>query len=501
MAAEAKYLAFDLGAESGRGVVGFFDGERVRLEDAHRFPNGPVRVGETLYWDALRLFAELKHGLGQAVARHGDDFAGIGIDTWGVDFGLLGRDDRLLGNPRHYRDHGNDGMMEAAFALIPRETIFDRTGIQFMQINTLFQLLALKRMNSPLLDVAQTLLMVPDLLNFWFTGVKSSELSIASTTQFYDPRTRAWATELLHNLGLPTHILTDIIEPGTTVGYLRADIAAEAGCRPLPVHAPAEHDTGSAIVAVPATSEDYAYISSGTWSLMGIESPEPRISEATRSANFTNEGGACGTTRLLKNIMGLWLVQSCRRVWARQGKEYAYSELAERAAAAPGFAAIIEPDDPAFLSPEDMTSAIADFCRKTGQTPPEDVGAMVRCCLESLALKYRWVLEQLETFRGGKRIETIHIVGGGTQNHLLCQLAADATGRTVVAGPVEATAIGNILMQAMARGHIGSLQQAREVVRRSFELDTYVPAGSRSDWDEAYTRYLALRTRGDDDAA
>lgn len=494
MAAEAKFLAFDLGAESGRGLVGFFDGERLRLEDVHRFPTGGTRVLDALHWDALRLFDELKRGLSKAVAAHGREFEALGVDTWGVDFGLLGRDDSLLGNPRHYRDHGNDGMMEAAFAVVPRDRIFARTGIQFMQFNSLFQLLALKQHGSPLLDVAQTLLMMPDLFHFWFTGVKSTEFSIATTTQFYDPQGRAWATDLLAELGLPTHLLTDIVPTATPIGTLRADIAEQAGCGPIPVVAPAEHDTGSAVVAVPAATPDYAYISSGTWSLMGIETAEPRISAQTLAANFTNEGGAAGTIRLLKNIMGLWLVQECRRSWARHGQEYSYAELTERAAEAPPFIALIEPDATPFLAPDDMLSAIYDFCEQTGQPRPTNVGATARCCLESLALKYRWALERLEAFRG-QRIETIHIVGGGTQNRLLCQLAADATRRAVIAGPVEATAIGNVLMQAMGRGHLASLSEAREVVRRSFDLVTYTPSGNADAWEAAYTRFLALRAR------
>jgi rhamnulokinase len=475
-------------------VVGFFDGERLRLEDAHRFSSRSVRLLDTLCWDVLGLFHELKQGLGMAVAAHGPDFAGIGIDTWGVDFGLLGRGDVLLGNPRHYRDHGNDGMLDIAFGIVPREQIFDRTGIQFMQLNTLYQLLALKRMQSPLLENAETLLMMPDLLNFWFTGVKTTEFSIASTSQMVDPRTRTWVKDLIERFGLPTHLLTEIVPTSATIGPLRADIASEAGCGPIPLLAPGEHDTASAVVAVPASTPDYAYISSGTWSLMGIETTEPRISEETRAYNFTNEGGACGTIRLLKNIMGLWLVQECRRAEARRGKEYTYSRLAEMAAEAEPFVSLIEPDAPEFLAPADMLAAIRDFCRKTEQPTPDGMGATVRCCLESLALKYRWALERLEAFRG-RRIDVIHIVGGGTQNRLLCQLAADATGRTVIAGPVEATATGNVLMQALGRGHIGSLEQAREVVRRSFPLETYLPTASRDRWEAAYTRFLALRER------
>lgn len=492
MAAEAKFLAFDLGAESGRGVVGFFDGEKLRLEDAHRFTNHPIRLINTLHWDTLRLFGKLKRSLSMAVAAHGNDFAAIGVDTWGVDFGLLGRGDVLLGNPRHYRDHGNDGMLEAAFEIVPKDRIFARTGIQFMQINTLYQLLALKKSQSPLLEKAETLLMMPDLLNFWFTGVKTTEFSIASTSQMVDPQTRRWASDLLEDFSIPDHLLTEIIPPGTRIGTVRADIGADCGCGAIPVIAPGEHDTASAIVAVPASSSDYAYISSGTWSLMGIETLEPRISSETQAANFTNEGGACGTIRLLKNIMGLWLVQECRRAWAREGNDYSYSALTQMAAEAKPFVSLIEPDALPFLAPANMAHEIQQFCVNTRQPMPVDVGATIRCCLESLALKYRWTLERLEEFRG-RRIDTIHIVGGGTQNHLLCQLAADATNRTVIAGPVEATAIGNVLMQAMGCGHIGSLEQAREVVRRSFDLETYLPCANRDAWDAAYTRFLTLR--------
>jgi rhamnulokinase len=490
--AEKRYLAFDLGAESGRGIMGLFDGEYLRLEEVNRFPNGSVRLLETLHWDVLRLFAELKRGLAQAVSTHGKEIASLGIDTWGVDFGLLGRGDVLLGNPRHYRDHANDGIMEIAFERVPRADLFARTGIQFMQFNTLFQLLALQRMNSPLLENAQSLLMMPDLLNFFFTGVKATEYSIASTTQMIDPYQREWDRELLTQFNLPTHILTPLLETGATVGNLRADIAEEAGCGALKVIAPAEHDTGSAIVSVPATTTNYAYISSGTWSLMGIETKEPRISPATATANVTNEGGAFQTVRLLKNIMGLWLVQECRRAWARRGTEYTYANLTEQAALANPFTALIEPDAAPFLSPTDMVTEIARFCEQTGQTAPQSVGETVRVCLESLALKYRWVLERMEEFQGAP-LEVIHIVGGGTQNRLLCQLAADATRRTVIAGPVEATAIGNLLMQAYGCGDIGSLEQAREVVRRSFDLITYTPQGDAARWEESYAKYLHLR--------
>ncbi len=492
--AETKYLALDLGAESGRGVVGLFDGDILRLKDVHRFATGGTQILDTLHWDALRLFEELKRSLGMAVAAHGKDFSGIGICTWGVDFGLIGRGDVLLGNPRHYRDHHNDGMLEAAFGIVAADEIFDRTGIQFMQINTLYQLLALKRDNSPLLEAAQSLLMMPDLFNFWFTGVKTTEFTIASTSQMVDPRDRAWAHDLLGKLGLPTHILGEIVVPGTTIGTVRTDIAAELGFGSIPVIAPGEHDTASAVAAVPASTPNYAYISSGTWSLVGIEIAHPLITLETRAANFTNEGGVCNTIRLLKNVMGLWLVQECRRAFAKQGQDYSYAELTVLASTASPFGAQIEPDDTTFLAPANMPQAIHEFCTRTGQTPPGTVGEIIRCCLDSLALKYRWVISRLETFRG-KPIDTIHIVGGGTQNKLLCQLASDATRRTVIAGPIEATAIGNILMQAIGSGRIGSLAQAREMVRRSFPLDVYEPSSDWERWDAAYDRFEQIRDR------
>ena len=488
--ATANYLALDLGAESGRGVVGSFDGQRLTMEEVHRFGNAPVRVGDTLYWDSLRLFSELQTAL-KAAGQRGA-LSSLGIDAWGVDFGLLGRNDELLGNPRHYRDHGNDGIMEEAFAIVPRSEIYDRTGIQFIQFNTIFQLLALQRQNSPVLENARTLLHTPDLLNFWFTGEKRSEFSIASTGAMIDPRTHTWTIELMDRFGLPTNLLADIIEPGETIGRVRSHIAAETGCGRVPVIAPAEHDTGSAIVAVPAETGDYAYLSSGTWSLIGIEISEPVINAETLAANFTNEGGAKNTIRLLKNVMGLWLVQECRRTWAKQGKTYDYAELARLASDAPAFACLIDPDAPEFFAPDSMPDAIRDFCLRTGQNPPDSVGAFVRCCLESLALKYRWCLEKLEGFRG-KPIDVLHVVGGGTQNELLCQFAADAIQRTVIAGPVEATAIGNILMQMMGTGAISDLEQARAIVRLSFAPKIYQPLENAAQWAEIYQgRFLPL---------
>lgn len=493
MSQTANYLAFDLGAESGRAIIGKFDGERLQLDVIHRFANGPVPVLGSLYWDVLRLFAEMRQGLALAGRQTGGALDGIGLDTWGVDFALLGRDDGLLANPRHYRDPRTDGMMPAAFERAPRDEIFAATGIQFMQINSLYQLLAMKLRGDPALDAAAALLMIPDLFNFWFTGVKACEFSDATTTQFYDPRLRDWARPLLSKLGLPTGMLQPIVQPGAVLGALRGEIAEWAGIGAALVIAPACHDTGSAVAAVPADGHDFAYISSGTWSLMGIEVREPVITPDSLAFNFTNEGGVCNTFRLLKNIMGLWLVQECRRTWAQEGEELSYADLTTLAAQAPAFGPLVEPDCHDFLHPGDMPSRIRAFCARTGQRVPETKGEIVRCALESLALKYRWVLEKLEIMRGSK-LEAIHIVGGGSQNGLLCQLAADATQRPVLAGPVEATAMGNVLMQAIARGQIGSLAEGRQVVRRSCEVAAYEPRAVAG-WDDAYARFLAIHAQ------
>lgn len=490
MAQTRNYLAFDLGAESGRAVLGRLDGRTLRIETLHRFGNGPVRIGKHLYWDVLRLWTELKAGLAAYRAAHGVDLAGLGLDTWGVDFGLLDAHDELLGNPHHYRDVRTEGMLEAAFARVSREDIFAATGIQFMEINTLYQLLALRLQGSPMLDVAKTFLMIPDLLNYWLTGVRVSEFSIATTTQFYDPRAHDWARGLLERLDLPTDILPPIVQPGEQLGTLLPEIGAEVGLGAVPVIAPACHDTGSAVAAVPATGDSFAYLSSGTWSLMGVETREPVIDAQSLALNFTNEGGVCGTIRLLKNIMGLWLVQECRRTWAVQGRELSYDEITQLAAAAPPFGPLVDPDHHDFLRPADMPRRIVEYCQRTGQRVPQSDGEIARCALESLALKYRWTLERLEQLQG-RRLEVIHVVGGGSQNRLLCQLTADATQRVVVAGPVEATATGNVLMQAIAGGELNSLAEARQVVRQSFDLVTYEP-GSASGWDEAYARLLTL---------
>jgi len=484
------YLAVDLGAESGRVVAGHFDGERIGLEEVHRFPNGPVSVRGTLQWDILRLWSDVKVGLGKAAQEYGRRIAGIGLDTWGVDFGLLDANDELLGNPYHYRDSRTDGMMEVAFQKVPRAEVFEQTGIQFMQLNSLFQLVAMVEARSPQLEVARRFLNVPDLLNFWLTGRKANEFSIATTSQCYDPRTGQWATALLERLGIPTGMFGQIVPPGTVLGCLLPDLAAELGGLQTSVIAPATHDTGSAVAAVPMDPENAIYLSSGTWSLMGVEVRQPVINEAMLAYNLTNEGGVGGTFRLLKNIMGLWLVQECRREWLRHGQDHDYSEMVEMAAAAPAFGSLVYPGDDGFLHPGDMPAQIQAFCRATGQRVPESKGEILRCALESLALEYRWVAERLDELTG-KRLGTIHIIGGGSKNELLDQFAADATGRTVVAGPVEATALGNVLVQAIALGDIGSIVSGREVVRRSFDLKIFEPHDSGA-WGEAYERYLRI---------
>jgi rhamnulokinase len=408
-----------------------------------------------------------------------------------VDFGLLAADDALIGNPYHYRDSRTDGMMEEAFQIVPRTEIYEQTGIQFMQLNSLYQLLAMARTDAPALASAKTFLNMPDLFNFWLSGRKASEFTIVTTSQCYDPRTGDWARGLLDKLGIPTHIFGEIVPPGTVLAPLRASVAEEMGSERIPVVASAAHDTASAVAAVPTTGGDYIYISSGTWSLMGIEAREPIINQQSMAHNFTNEGGVNGIFRFLKNIMGLWLVQECRRDWARAGEAYSYDELTQMAAQAPAFGPLVSLSDSRFLARGDMPNRIQAFCRETSQAVPETKGEIIRCALESLALEYRWVAERLDEMVG-RRLPTVHIFGGGSQNKLLNQFAADATNRTVVTGPVEATAIGNILVQALALGHIATLAQGRALVRRSFKVETYEPAGTTA-WDEAYERYLRFK--------
>ncbi|MEN6372530.1 MAG: rhamnulokinase family protein [Armatimonadota bacterium] len=489
MGSKANFLALDLGAESGRGIIGSISDDKLELDVLHRFPNGPSRIRGSIYWDVLRLFDHMKYALSQSV-KSGIDLSGIGIDTWGVDYALLGKSDVLLGNPYHYRDSRTNGMMEEVFKHISAEEIFETTGLQFMQFNTLYQLYAMSLEKSPLLELAEVILPIPNLFSFWFSGVKAAEFTHVSTSQCYDPRKKTWAFELMKKLGLPTNILPEIISPGTVLGPVLPDVAEETGAEDVPVIATASHDTASAVVAAPISGQNCAYISSGTWSLMGIETSEPIINENARMHNFTNEGGVEGTFRFLTNIMGLWLVQESRRTWAKEGEEFSYEGITRIAAAAEPFKSIIDTKDPSFLAPGDMPERICRFCASTGQRIPETKGEIARTALESLSLSYRQTIEALEELTG-RSIDTINIVGGGCQNKLLCQFAADATGRKVVVGPIEATAAGNVLVQAMAVGLIGSLEEARQVIRNSFILEEFVPQ-DRTGWDEAYERFLTV---------
>jgi len=491
MTQTTNFLALDLGASSGRAVVGRFDGERLRLQEVHRFANGPVRVLDSLYWDALGIFREIKQGLAKGAQACGAEIASLGLDTWGVDYGLLDARDELLGNPYHYRDSRTDGMLQEAFRRVPREEIFEHTGIQFLQLNSLYQLLAMAVAGSPQLEIAQTFLNLPDLFNFWLTGRKVSEFTIATTSQCYDPRAGDWAWPLLEKVELPTHIFGEVVSPGTLLGPLHPALAEETSAGPVPVVASAGHDTGAAVAAVPASSHDHVYISSGTWSVLGVEIDAPLVTPQALAYNFTNEGGVENTIRLMKNIMGLWIVQECRRQWLQEGDELSWDELTLLASQAEAFGSLVNPDDPRFLPPGDMPAKIRRFCAETGQPMPQGKGAIVRCVLESLALTYRRVLEQLEAVLG-RQHPSIHIIGGGSQNRLLNQLTADATARPVVAGPAEATSIGNILVQALALGHVASLEEGRELVLRSFPVTTHEPGSERAIWDEAYARYREL---------
>ncbi len=483
-------LAFDFGGESGRAVIGAFDGSTLKLHEVHRFPNKPVRIGAHLHWNVLSLFDEIYTGIRKAVQDY--HVASLGVDTWGVDFALLDGTGELINNPYHYRDSHTDTMMAEAFNSVPRAEIFDYTGTQFMQINTLYQVLAMQRAHAPALKQANTLLMMPDLFHYWLTGVKASEFTNATTTQFYNPRTQDWARELLDKLHIPHHFLAPIVHPGTVLGPLTQQAQLNlnvAGLDNIQVITPATHDTGSAVAAVPASQPRYAYISSGTWSLMGIESIEPIINPQAQAFNVTNEGGV-GSFRVLKNIMGLWLIQACRRSWTADGSDLPYSSLMDMARQAAPLQAFVDPDDQSFLHPDNMPGAIREYCQRTGQHVPEDRAAITRCALESLALKYRYTLDQLETLTG-QPVEVIHVLGGGSQNTLLCQFTADACHRPVLAGPVEATAIGNLLVQLIAQKEFASLAEARAVCAHSFPLSTYTPQDIGA-WQDAYGRFERL---------
>lgn len=478
---EKIYLAVDLGAESGRVMAGIWNGKTLRLEEVNRFPNGGVHLGETFRWDVMRLWAEIQNGLALAGKKYGQQIVSVGADTWGVDFVLLNKQDEILGQPYHYRDARTRGALERTFRKVPRAEIFAQTGLQFMELNSLYQLLAWKQNSPALLDAADTLLFMPDFLHWAMCGAKRAEFTIASTSQFVHPLKRNWALPLLKKLGLPTHFLPKIVPPGATLGKFRKSLADRTGLAGVKVVAPPSHDTASAVAGVPTANTgkaNWAYISSGTWSLMGVEVKKAALSPRALALNMTNEGGIDGTYRLLKNIMGLWLVQQCKRSFDAAGKKYTYAELAALAAQAKPFRSRLDLNDPRFNNPPDMPKAMQDFCRETKQTAPKTAGELVRCAYESLAFKYRETLQSLEELTG-EIIEEIHIVGGGSQSRLLNQLTADACGRPVVTGPVEATAMGNLLTQVRADGELGSLAEMRAVVRRSSQVERFEPQKPR----------------------
>jgi rhamnulokinase len=484
--ARSVALAVDLGASGGRVVSGAFDGRLLELEEIHRFENGPVSLGGELVWDLVRLWQQVVDGLRAAAARHGRSVSSIGVDTWGVDFSFLTADDALLANPVCYRDARTRGMLAAAEAIVPRDAIFAATGLQFMEINSLYQLLALKRRHPSMLAAADRLLMIPDLCHWLLSGQRSNERTNATTTQCFDPRRRDWSFELLDRFGLPRHVFGPLIDPGADLGPLRSDVAAETGLSGVKVIVPGTHDTASAVAAVPALEPpsgrpDWCYVSLGTWALVGAETDRPLVTPECLSRNFTNEGGVGGTNRLLKNVCGLWLVQQCRLHWQRAGQTWNWDQLTALAAESAPLVTIIDPDHPALVAPSDMPEAIRSLARAAGQPVPETTGAVIRAALESVAAAIRRTLAELDGLLG-RRVGRVHVVGGGVQNRLLCQMVADATNRPVVAGPVEATAIGNLLVQHVARDGMVDLRTVRSVVRDSFELAHYEPRDAAR-WD------------------
>ncbi|MDZ7269558.1 MAG: rhamnulokinase [candidate division KSB1 bacterium] len=485
-----KYLAFDLGAESGRAILGTLRRDRISLTEIHRFTNSPVMQDGHLRWQADRLLGELQQGLARAAQQGHRDLAALGIDTWGVDFGLLDRHDRLLENPVAYRDARTNGMVARAFELMPAAELYARTGIQIMPINTLYQLLSLVETKAPVLAAAERLLFMPDLFNFLLTGSKAAEYSIASTSQLLDATTKTWAPEIFARLNLPLRLMPPVIRPGTKLGKLLPAFAGATGLHQAEVIACGGHDTACAVAAIPAAVHNWAYISSGTWSLVGVERAQPLLDERGRRFNFTNEGGLNNRIRLLRNTMGLWLLQRCRKDWAAAGERHDYAELVALAARAPAFRSLIDPDAPVFINPDNMPQAIADFCRQTQQAPPEDKGGFVRTILESLAFRYRFIIERLNAV-SAEPVAVIHLVGGGSQNELLNQFTADATGLPVLAGPVETTALGNVISQAIACGEIAHFDEGRTLVRNSFPLKEYWPRETER-WSEVYHKIEPL---------
>ena len=483
-----RVLAFDFGASSGRAIIGTLDNGRITLNEVHRFSNDPVTVNGTFYWDVLRLFHEIKQGL--LKAKQAGGFDSIGIDTWGVDFGLLDKDGVLLENPVHYRDKRNIGMVEKAAKYIGKDEMYKLTGIQFMDFNTAFQLLSIKENRPELLARAESLLFMPDLFAYFLTGNKVSEYSIATTSQLVDINTRDWSKKMLEKLGLPEKIFNRIVPSGSVTGYLSDEICEELGLEKVPVIAVCGHDTQSAVTAVPSEKEDFAFISSGTWSLFGTETKQPIVNDLSYSFNVTNEGGFGYSTAFLKNICGLWLIQESRRQWIREGKEYSYAELEKAALREKPFARFIDPDAPEFAVPGNLPARITEYCRRTGQSVPENEGQTVRCIYESLALRYRAVLEGIEKCTG-KNYDSLNVVGGGTKDTLLCKMTADACNITVYAGPIEATVMGNVAVQLISGGDIADVVEARRIIASSGQLKCYSPENTAA-WDKAYEKFKSV---------
>jgi rhamnulokinase len=488
MANVKRVLAFDFGASSGRAMIGAFDGEKIELTEIHRFSNDPVIVGDTMYWDTLRLFHEIKQGI--LKAKHAGGFDSLAIDTWGVDFGLIDEFGKLVENPIHYRDARTEGMVEEAFELIARDDFYEETGIQFMELNTVFQLLSLIKERPHILERADKLLLTPDLFNYFLTGKMKSEYSIASTTQLLNAKERKWSKKVIDALGIPERLFTEIVPTGTVIGKLSDQICEELDVEPVDVIAVASHDTQSALLSVPTQEDDFIFISSGTWSLFGTETEEPIINETSYKYNFTNEGGYEYKTSFLKNIIGLWLIQESRRQWIREGEEYGFGELEDMAREAKPFKCFIDPDAPEFVPAGNIPERIQEYCKRTNQEVPVTKGEIVRCINESLALKYRYTYEQIKECTN-KDYNAIHMVGGGIQSKLLCQFTADSCNRKVIAGPVEATVMGNIALQLMVSGDIKDLKHAREVIAKSPDIITY-ESNYNDQWEEAYTRYLKM---------
>ncbi len=491
MAEISKVLAFDFGASSGRAMLFTFDGKELSIEEMHRFSNDPVMVGKSFYWDVLRLFHEIKAGILKTINAGHKDILSVGIDTWGVDFGLFDEKGNMLGNPHHYRDSRTDGMIEQADRELGKQYIFDRTGIEFNFFNSLFQLMAMRE--DPVMVSAKHLLFMPDIFNYFLTGEMKNEYTEASTSQLLNAHQKAWDGELMEKAKIPSDLFEEIVKPGTVVGYLTDALCEELGCPKIPVIAVGSHDTASAIASVPVTEEyPYAFISTGTWALMGTELDQPAISDASYRYNFTNEGGVCDKILFMKNIMGLWIVQECKRQWEREGKSFSFNDLEQAARAAAPHRSFIDPDDPSFAPPGNMPKRIRDFCEKTGQPIPQSEGEIIRCAMESLALKCRMVVDALEDVQA-RSLEAVHMLGGGIKDTMFCEFVACATRKLVWAGPVEATSTGNALLQFMALGKVANLTEARRVVKASFPVKTYEPK-DEADWEQAFAGYKKIVT-------